>query len=54
LLGAGQLRIYRRIKAHEGDIVDVHAPSRVAQIEVLEIRYGGARGETEQISPRRC
>jgi hypothetical protein len=39
-----QLRIYRRMKAHEGDIVDVHAPSGVAQIEVLEIRYGGARG----------
>jgi transcription elongation GreA/GreB family factor len=34
-------------KAHEGDIVDVHAPSGVEQIEVLEIRYGGARGETE-------
>jgi transcription elongation GreA/GreB family factor len=32
------------MKAHEGDIVDVHAPSGVAQIEVLEIRYGGARG----------
>ena len=35
------------MKAHEGDIVDVHAPSGVEQIEVLEIRYGGARGETQ-------
>ena len=35
------------MKAHEGDIVDVHAPSGVEQIEVLEIRYGGAHGETE-------
>ena len=34
------------MKAHEGDIVDVHAPSGVEQIEVLEI-HGGARGETE-------
>jgi hypothetical protein len=49
-----QLRIDRRMKALEGDIVDVHASSGVAQIEVLEIRYGGARGETDQISPRRC
>ena len=35
------------MKAHEGDIVKVRAPSGVEQIEVLEIRYGGARGETE-------
>jgi len=34
------------MKAREGDIVDVRAPSGVEQIEVLEIRYG-ARGETE-------
>ena len=32
------------MKAHEGDIVDVRAPSGVEQIEVLEIRYDGARG----------
>ena len=35
------------MKAHEGDIVEVRAPSRVEQIEVLEICYGGVRGETE-------
>ena len=35
------------MKAHEGDIVEVRAPSGVEQIEVLEIRYGGARGEAE-------
>ena len=35
------------MKAHEDDIVDVHAPSGVEQIEVLEIRYVGAHGETE-------
>jgi transcription elongation factor GreB len=35
------------MKAHEGNTVDVHAPSGVEQIEVLEIRYGGAHGETE-------
>ena len=34
------------MKAREGDIVDVRAPSGVEQIEVLEIRYG-VRGETE-------
>jgi transcription elongation factor GreB len=33
--------------AHEGDIVDVRAPSGGEQIEVLEIRYDGVRGETE-------
>ena len=27
------------MKAHEGDIVEVRAPSGVEQIEVLEIRY---------------
>ena len=35
------------MKAREGDIVDVRAPSGVEQIEVLEICYGGARGEAE-------
>jgi transcription elongation factor GreB len=35
------------IKAQEGDIVEVRAPSGVGRIELLEIRYGGARGETE-------
>jgi len=35
------------MKAHEGDIVDVHARSGGAQIAVLKIRYGGARGEAE-------
>ena len=35
------------MKAHEGDIVEVRAPSGVEQIEVLQIRYGGARGEAE-------
>ena len=33
------------MKANQGDIVDVRAPSGVEQIEVLEIRYGGARDE---------
>ena len=31
------------MKAHEGDVVEVRAPSGVEQIEVLEIRYGNAR-----------
>jgi len=35
------------MKAHEGDVVEVRAPSGVEQIEVLEIRYGDARGETQ-------
>jgi transcription elongation factor GreB len=35
------------MKAHQGDIVEVRAPSRVEQIEALEIRYGSVRGETE-------
>jgi len=35
------------MKAHEGDIVDVRAPSGVEEIEVLEIRYGDVRGETD-------
>jgi transcription elongation factor GreB len=35
------------MKAHQGDIVEVRAPSGVEQIEVLEIRYGSVRGETE-------
>jgi transcription elongation factor GreB len=34
------------MKAREGDTVEVRAPSGMEQIEVLEIRYGGARGET--------
>ena len=33
------------IKAHEGDTVELRAPAGVEQIEVLEIRYGGADGE---------
>jgi hypothetical protein len=28
------------MKAHEGDIVEVRAPSGVERIEVLEIHYG--------------
>jgi hypothetical protein len=35
------------MKAHESDFVEVRAPSGVEQIKVLEIRDGGARGETE-------
>jgi transcription elongation factor GreB len=35
------------MKAHEGDIVEVRVPSGVEQIEVLEIRDGDARGETQ-------
>jgi hypothetical protein len=35
------------MKAYQGDIVEVRAPSGVEQIEVLEIRYGGAGGETQ-------
>jgi transcription elongation factor GreB len=35
------------MKAHEGDIVEVRAPSGVERVEVLEIRYGGACGEAE-------
>src|SRR5215468_2021740 len=35
------------MKAQEGDIVDVRAPSGVEQIEVLKIHYGAARGESE-------
>ena len=35
------------MRAHRGDIVEVRAPSGVEQIEVLEIRYGAARGATE-------
>ena len=34
------------IKAHEGDTVELRAPAGVEQLEVLEIRYGGADGET--------
>ena len=35
------------MKAQEGDIVDVRAPSGVEQIEVLKIHYGVARGASE-------
>jgi hypothetical protein len=35
------------MKAHQGDIVEVRTQSKVEQIEVLEIRYGSVRGETE-------
>jgi len=35
------------MKARQGDIVEVRAPSGVEHIEVLEIRYGGVRGETQ-------
>ena len=34
------------LKAHEGDTVELRAPAGVEQIEVLEIRYGGADGDT--------
>src|SRR6266403_4719762 len=34
------------LKAHEGDTVELRAPAGVAQIEVLEIRYAAADGET--------
>src|SRR5712675_533103 len=34
------------LKAHEGDTVELHAPGGVEQIEVLEIRYAAADGET--------
>ena len=33
-------------KAHKGDTVELRAPAGVEQIEVLEIRYGGADGDT--------
>src|SRR5271155_3309805 len=33
-------------KAHEGDTVELRAPEGVEQIEVLEIRYDGADGDT--------
>ena len=35
------------MKAHQGDIVEVRAPSGVEHIELLETRYGGIRGDTE-------
>ena len=35
------------MKAQEGDIVDVRAPSGVEQIEVLKVHYGVARGQSE-------
>jgi transcription elongation factor GreB len=34
------------LKAHEGDTVELRAPAGIEQIEVLEIRYTGADGET--------
>ena len=34
------------MKAREGDTVELRAPAGVEQIEVLEIRYAGADGET--------
>ena len=34
------------LKAHEGDTVELRAPAGVEPIEVLEIRYGAADGET--------
>jgi transcription elongation factor GreB len=34
------------MKAREGDTVEIRRPAGVEQIEVLEIRYGGADGET--------
>jgi transcription elongation factor GreB len=33
------------LKAHEGDVVELHAPSGIELIEVIEIRYGDAGGE---------
>jgi transcription elongation factor GreB len=35
------------MKASEGDVVELRAPAGVEQLEVLEIRYGGADGETD-------
>jgi transcription elongation factor GreB len=35
------------MKAQQCDVVEVRAPSGVEQFELLEIRYGGVRGETE-------
>ena len=37
------------MKAHQGDIVEVRAPSGLEHIEVLEIRYGGVRGERDSL-----
>ncbi|HEX3414847.1 MAG TPA: GreA/GreB family elongation factor, partial [Stellaceae bacterium] len=34
------------LKAHEGDTVELRAPAGIEQLEVLEIRYTGADGET--------
>ena len=33
------------LKAHQGDTVELRAPAGVKQLEVVEIRYGGADGE---------
>jgi transcription elongation factor GreB len=33
-------------KARKGDTVELRAPAGVEQIEVLEIRYGGADDDT--------
>ena len=34
------------LKAREGDTVELRAPAGVEQIEVVEIHYGAADGET--------
>jgi transcription elongation factor GreB len=34
------------LKAHEGDTVELRSPAGIEQIEVLEIRYAAADGET--------
>ena len=36
----------RPAQAREGDTVEFRAPAGVEQLEVLEIRYGAADGET--------
>ena len=33
-------------KGREGDIVELRTPAGIEQIEVIEIRYGGAEGDT--------
>jgi transcription elongation factor GreB len=33
-------------KAREGDTVELRTPAGIEQIEVLQIRYGGADGDT--------
>ena len=34
------------IKAREGDTIELRAPAGLEQLEVLEIRYAAADGET--------